>query len=329
MESITKNRQGPDVLRAMVERAYGAGQVPAGDGWAEELGHGWFNVAYQIRLRDGTRVVLKIAPPAGVEVMTYERDMMRIEVRALAMIREQTVVPVPAVHHFDQSRELCDADYFFMEFVDGENLGIIREDLPPEQFRAYDEALGAANHALNQIKGEGFGSLLGVQPGATWRQVFTGIVEDVLRDGERRQVDIGWDYDLIREVLAQHAGSLDEVTEPAFIEWDLWESNVMVRDGALLSIIDHERALFGDYLMEAGFVAVELEGMGERPGFLHGYGKETLTPTESVRRRLYNLHLALIMVIETVYRGHTDPAQQYDWAKTKLDDVMETLGRHR
>jgi aminoglycoside phosphotransferase (APT) family kinase protein len=313
----------------MVARAYGGAQVPDGDDWARELGHGWCNVAYVIRLRDGTRVVLKIAPPAGIEVMTYERDMMRIEVRALAMVREQTLVPVPAVHHYDTSRELCDAGYFFMEFIDAENLGVIKDDLPPEQYRAYDEALGAANRALNQIKGDGFGSLLGVRPGATWRQVFTGIVEDVLRDGERRRVDIGWDYDLIREVMARHAGSLDEVTEPAFVEWDLWESNVMVRDGAIVSIIDHERALFGDPLMEAGFVSLELDGMGgDRPGFLRGYGRDTFTPTERVRRRLYNLHLTLIMVIETVYRGHTDPGM-YHFARTKLSEVLETLSRHR
>jgi aminoglycoside phosphotransferase (APT) family kinase protein len=329
VESITKNRQGVDVLRAMVNRAYGAAQVPAGQEWARELGHGWCNVAYLIRLRDGTPVVLKIAPPAGIEVMTYERDMMRIEVRALAIVREQTAVPVPAVHHVDFSRELCDADYFFMEFVDADNLGIIKDDLPPEQYRAYDEALGAANRAINQIKGDGFGSLLGAQTGATWRQVFTGIFEDVLRDGERRRVDIGWDYDLIREVMAQHADSLDEVAEPAFVEWDLWENNVMVRDGAIVSIIDHERALFGDPIMEAGFVSLELDGMGgDRPGFRRGYGKDSLTPTERVRRRLYNLHLTLIMVIETVYRGHTDPGM-YTFGKAKLSEVLDTLGRRR
>ena len=55
MESVTKNRQSPATLRAMVERAYGAGQVPIGDGWVDELGHGWFNVAYRIRRRRTSR----------------------------------------------------------------------------------------------------------------------------------------------------------------------------------------------------------------------------------------------------------------------------------
>ena len=74
MESITKNRQTPATLRAMVERAYGAEQVPTGepDTWLEELGHGWFNVAYRIVLRDGRAVVVKIAPRSAVSTGTSD-----------------------------------------------------------------------------------------------------------------------------------------------------------------------------------------------------------------------------------------------------------------
>ena len=161
MESITKNRQSPDVLRAMVSRAYGEGQVPDGDAWAEELGHGWFNVAYRIRLRDGQRVVLKIARPGDVEVMTYERGLMRTEVQALTLIRAKTAVPVPAIHHYDHSHELCDADYFFMEFVDAENLSLIKDQLSTAENAAYDEAIGAANWSLNQLGSDRFGPLEG------------------------------------------------------------------------------------------------------------------------------------------------------------------------
>src|SRR3954462_9316933 len=150
MESITKNRQSLETQRAMIERAYGSDRVPIGDGWSEELGHGWFNVAYRIRLRDGEVVVLKIAPPAGVEVMTYERDMMRTEVRALRMVRDGTSVPVPDVHFYDDSHELCDADYFFMPFVDADNLGIAQDRLTDAEKHGYGEALGAANRELNQ-----------------------------------------------------------------------------------------------------------------------------------------------------------------------------------
>jgi aminoglycoside phosphotransferase (APT) family kinase protein len=325
MESTTKNRQPMDALRAMAARAYGRGLAPAGDDWVSELGHGWFSVVYQMRLADGRAVVLKIAPPPAVEVMTYEQGAMAIELAALRLITERTGVPVPAVEFADQSHELCNADYFFMPYVDADNLGIVKGELPVADLDRLHNALGAANRELNSIRGPWFGPLAG--PGdRSWRIAFTRMVEDVLQDGERRHVDLGWDYDVIREAVAGNSGSLDEVTGPAYVEWDLWDSNVMIRDGAIVAIIDHERAFYGDPLIEAGFAGTQLPAFGNPAAFLRGYGRGDLTETEQVRRRLYCLHLALIMVIETVYRGHTHRLQ-YDWARGQLTEVMALLGR--
>ncbi|MER7810977.1 aminoglycoside phosphotransferase family protein [Streptomyces sp900116325] len=327
MESITKNRQSPDTLRAMIERAYGADRVPDGEGWWSELGHGWFNVAYRIRLRDGAEIVLKIAPPPGVDVMTYEHGAMSIELHTLDLIRQHTTVPVPAVDFADRSRELCDADYFFMPYIDADNLGIIGEQLPAGQRDAYLEQLGALNKEINSIPGTAFGPLAG--PGyPSWRRAFTAMTEDVLVNGERRRVELGWDYDVIRGLLAGHAASLDAVTEPRLVEWDLWDSNVMVRDGKVVAVIDHERAFYGDPLMEAGFTATNTSAFGDWSAYRRGYGHPVLTEDEQVRRRLYTLYLLLIMVIETVYRGHTD-TKQYDWARTQLDALMAQFGHTR
>lgn len=163
MESITKNRQSATTLRAMVERAYGPGQVPSEDGFAEELGHGWFNVAYLVRLRDGARVVLKIAPAPHVDVMTYEREMMRNEIAAVALIQSRTEVPVPTIDFADLSHELTDADYFFMPFIDADNLGILQEngEVPGLQSEYYSEQLGKLNRDLNAVRGAHFGALEG------------------------------------------------------------------------------------------------------------------------------------------------------------------------
>ncbi|MEV5611147.1 aminoglycoside phosphotransferase family protein [Streptomyces sp. NPDC052225] len=325
MESITKNRQSPDVLRAVIARAYGPGQVPTGDAWATELGHGLFNVAYRIRLRDGAEVVLKIAPPPHVEVMTYERGAMAIELATLELLATRTSVPVPEVHFADRSHELIDADYFFMPYVDADNLALVKDGLTPAERDAYNEQLGAANREINSLAGPGFGPLAGPYD-PSWRRVFTGLVEDVLADGERRAVDIGREYDTVRTVLAEHATALDEVTEPRLIEWDLWDGNVMVRDGKIACVIDHERAFYGDPLMEVCFAGTQLPAFGDPTAFMRGYGRAELTENERVRRRLYCLHLMLIMVIETVYRGHTD-SHAYDFARGELDTVMALLGR--
>jgi aminoglycoside phosphotransferase (APT) family kinase protein len=326
MESITKNRQSSGTLKAMVARAYGPGQVPEGDAtdWATEFGNGWFNVAYRIRLRDGAEVVLKIAPPPGVEVLSYERGAMATELAALELIATHTGVPVPAVHHADTSHELCDADYFFMPFIQGDNLALVREKLPPAERHAYGEALGAANRELNGIRGAAFGRLTG--PGhPSWRSFFTGMVEDILQDGERRAVELGFGYGAVRAVLAEHAPALDEVTEPRFVEWDLWDGNVLVRDGEIAGVIDHERAFFGDPLAEHGFLGVHLPAFGDPAAFLRGYGSAPVTQGEVTRHLLYCLYLSLVMVIETVYREFAD-AGPYVWARERLVESMTLLG---
>ncbi|GIE88953.1 phosphotransferase family protein [Actinoplanes regularis] len=320
MDSITKNRQTPDVLRAMIARAYGSEEVPDGDDWCDELGHGWFNVAYRIRLRSGREVVLKIAPPPGIEVMTYERDAMATELAALRLVREHTTVPVPDIEFADRSRELCDADWFFMPFIAGDNLGMLRDEHSAEERAAYNELLGALNRDLNAVRGPHFGPLDG--PGdPTWRAAFLRMIEGVLRDGERRTVDLGFPYAEVRAVIAAHAGSLDEVTEPCFVEWDMWDNNVMVRDGRIVAIIDHERAFYGDPLIEAGFTGSEVPAYGDSSAFIRGYGHGPATEDERVRRRLYCLYLVLIMTIETAYRNFPGTGN-YEWARARLTETM-------
>lgn len=328
MESITKYRQPPQTLRRMIERAYGSELVPAGDDFAAELGHGWFNVAYLLTLADGREVVMKIAPPPDIEVMTYEADMLAGEVAAIRLIEEATAVPVPHIDHYDATRELIAAPWFVMTRVPGENFGEIGADWPHDRSQAVWHQIGSANAQLNAILGDGFGRF-GLPGVASWRQAFTGILEDVLTDGERRNVDLGWSYAQVRQAIAENEACLDAVTAPHFCEWDLWGSNVMIADDQITGIIDHERAFWGDPIMEAGFLAAGASGSSDdAAGFLAGYGRGPLTPNEIDRRHLYNLHLFLIMTIETVYRGHTT-TDQLDVALPALDGAMADLGHAR
>lgn len=327
MDSITKNRQSVDTLRAMVARAYGPDAVPDGDAWVEELRNGLFNVVYRLTLADGRQVALKIAPPSDVEVLTYELGAMRTELEALRLITAHTGVPVPAVDHADLLHDLIDVDYFFMPYIDADNLGALRDELGPSDLGRYTAALGAANRELNTILGPAYGPIT-APTYPTWRTAFAAMFDDVLGDGRRRNVELGWSYDDVRAVLTAHEHLLDDVTEPRYVEWDLWEGNALVRDGEIVCVIDHERALFGDPLIEVGFAGLLSPSFGDSTAFLRGYGRGPLTESEEVRRRLYTLHAGLVMTIETVYRGHTDKGQ-YDWARGCVDEVMTSLTRGR
>ena len=84
MESKTKNRKSREQIARMAARAFGGAALAPGEDAVQELKEGWFNVVYDVRLADGREVILKIAPPPGAEVMTYERNLMQTEVTRCA-----------------------------------------------------------------------------------------------------------------------------------------------------------------------------------------------------------------------------------------------------
>lgn len=329
MQSTTKNRQPVSVLKALVERAYGAAQVPEGADFAYEITEGWFNVAYRIVLRDGQQVVLKIAPPADIAVLTREVGMMRAELEAMRLVSTQTSVPVPRVDHVDLSHEIVKADLFFMEFIDADNFGFSADAgrLSPDTIAVGNRELGALNREINSVVGPHFGPILG-EGSATWREAFTKMIEDTLADGERVGIDLGWEPDQIRGVLIQNSEALDEVTVPQLVEVDLWAKNSMIRDGRIVAILDHERAVYGDPLMEAGLTGLDMPAFGDPTDFMAGFGLAELTPSERTRRRLYSLYLAIIMVVETRYRGYSD-TEIYDFGRRELDALMAAFGHAR
>ncbi len=72
MESLTKNKQSRETIRKMAEKYFPDDPLKE----YEELTEGYFNVAYEVIFESGRRVILKVAPPEGIPVMAYEKNIM-------------------------------------------------------------------------------------------------------------------------------------------------------------------------------------------------------------------------------------------------------------
>jgi aminoglycoside phosphotransferase (APT) family kinase protein len=318
VQSQTKNAKSRDEIDALARHAFGVGLVP-GDAGLRELTDGWFNAVHELALADGRRVVLKIAPPPGAPVMTYERDLMATEVATMRLVKSDPAIPVPAVLFHDESRRLCDAPYFFMEKVPGANLDHVRKALSPGEASAVDRHVGEVVRAINGFRGEWFG--MPGHPGlraATWREAFGKIVESVLQDAARRDVAFPRPAEEIRALVQHHTPALDAVREPCLVHWDGWDKNFFIADGRVTGLIDFERALWADPLMEAQFRALSWDGVSDA---LRGYGRTTFTAEEMVRCRLYTLHLALVMHTECFYRLYPDDAVLNDSWRMVVDNL--------
>ena len=289
----------------------------------QELTDGYFNAAYLIELEDGRRCVLKVAPPAAVRVLRYERGIMYAEVEVMRLVRARTTMPVPEIYRFDASGRLLESPYFLMEFVPGVPLDKLRPTLTPADQQAIDRQIGAYLRQMNDIAGSSFGYIApAAERYGAWRPAFLAMLDDVLADGAAMDVSLPQRYDDIRQQVQRCAAVLDELATPRLVHWDLWDGNIFVDPAthAILGVIDFERALWGDPLMEVQFRRLEAPA-----GFAEGYRRSVLsTPTERLRRVLYNIYLYLIMVIEAAYRQY-DSQDLELWARQQLAQELERL----
>ena len=322
MESKTKNRKTRQQIGAMAARAFDGMALAAGEDAIVEMKDGWFNASYQVRLADGREVILKIAPPAGSEVLTYESNIMTTEVAAMRLVRRNAAIPVPEIYFFDDASDLCDSPYFFMEKVAGDNLEHAKTDMAPEARAAIDRQIGEIIRAVNVFTGTYFGYEGDAELRAdSWREAFVSILESVLDDGARKAVVYDFGYDEIRAAVHKHAAALDEIATPCLVHWDAWDPNWFVRDGKVAGIIDFERALWAEPLMEAHFRHV---GGPEISDAMRGYGKTTFTLAEQERCHLYQLHLALVMNTECYYRNY-DTDDVLNESRELMRSAMEWL----
>jgi aminoglycoside phosphotransferase (APT) family kinase protein len=322
MESKTKNRKTRQQIGAMAARAFDGMALAAGEDAIVEMKDGWFNASYRVGLADGRDVILKIAPPAGSEVLTYESNIMTTEVASMRLVRRNPTIPVPEIYCFDDVRDLCDSAYFFMEKVAGDNLEHAKADMAPEARAAIDRQIGEIIRAVNAFTGTYFGYEGNTElRAATWREAFVKIVDSVLDDGARKAVVYDFGYDEIRAAVRKHAAALDEIETPCLVHWDAWDPNWFVRDGKVAGIIDFERALWADPLMEAHFRNFGGPAITDA---MRGYGKTTFTFAEQERCQLYQLHLALVMNTECYYRNY-DTDEVLNDSRKYMRSAMEWL----
>lgn len=323
MESRTKNRKTREQVARMVERAFDGLTLAAAVDAVTELKEGWFNAAYNVCLSDGREVILKIAPPPTAEVMTYEQQIMSTEVASMRQAAQNPAIPVPEIFYFDSARDLCDSDYFFMEKLSGENYGVIRSSVPQEVQARLDEQIGAIVREINGFTGTYYG-----YPGNSdlradnWKDAFIKVCDSVLEDGVRKNATYGqFSVPEIRAAILKHAAALESVTTPRMVHWDAWDLNFFVKDGAVTGLLDFERVLWGDPLLEAQFRPLFGEGV---TGYMRGYGKTSFTHEEDERCHLYTLHLALVAKTEGYYR-HYDTEDVANWAMNMMVPTIQWL----
>jgi fructosamine-3-kinase len=269
---------------------------------ATELTGGGFAGVWRAALTDGRDVVVKVEPPASARLLAYEKGLIRAEAEYFRLVRTHVPgVPVPEV--------LAGADgWIITTLLPGRPLTEADSPLAREQ-------LGAAVARVHTITGERFGYTGDRSAGDDWPTAFGAMVAALRADAETWQVPLP----PLDGVVERHRAVLATVTRPALLHFDLWDGNVLAGpDGGLSGLVDGERYLYGDPLLDLVSPAIfhRIEDEPDHP-FLRGYRPAPFDEAARTRLRLYRLHLYLLMLAEA-------PSRAIDGRSDRVFDLLET-----
>lgn len=245
---------------------------------------------------------------------------MEAKVAAMRLVREITSVKVAEVLYYDTSKTICNGNYFFMEMLDGESYFSVGDSLTEEEKDNINFETGQLYKQLVSITGKQFGMLGDKEHWSDSLYEFVKmLIVNVLEDAKKKDVYIGVTKEEMLPLLLKDKANFEQVSKPILVHWDLWEGNIFVKDKHVSGIIDWERAMWGDPLMEERF-----RNHSRKAGFLRGYGVEKFTEDEMRRIYWYDVFLYLIMMTEGAYREYEDDSQ-YQWVKPMFEDAWKKI----
>ncbi|OUO26897.1 aminoglycoside phosphotransferase [Lachnoclostridium sp. An298] len=332
MKSKTKNRLSENKIKELVRIHFGR-ECETGE--ITELTGGMFNAIYRIeRKNEKDAVILKVGVIPDTTLLTYERDIMPVEVECYRMIREQTTVPVPEVLAYDFSKRYIESNYFFMTELKGEPFSKVMKKMGQENADRIREELAGYLYQIHGVKGKYFGYFTKDERRqySTWKEAFFHMFRQILADGREHRVKLP--YARIMAALQRYEGCLEDVTEPVLVEYDCHEGNIFVKKTGnsytIEGILDFERAFWGDPIADFPTAFVFTDDIRKETAFLNAYlrvsGRNAYTETDAVKYQLYRMYILTIMAAETFRYGFLYGKLQGMWAKWQLRKCLRILG---
>ncbi|MDR2071529.1 MAG: aminoglycoside phosphotransferase family protein [Treponema sp.] len=283
MDSTTKFVADKETIAQMMEKA----GLPAPEE-VSSLDGGMFNSAYAVKA-GGFQYVVKIAPPPGSKIGTYERDMMRQELFSYDILREKTNIGLPAVYYRDTSRTFLPVDWFVMERLTAPRMQLDELKLEGEEAAIAHRKVASLAASYHRIAGTGYGyPQNGLFP--KWSQAVKYIILNLITDAER----YGGDAPLAEECLfyAEKFSNVLDTAPCRYINYDLWENNMFYdrneNDGSdvpgRIYMIDPERFFWGDPIADMIFLDPMHIILGEKKEALAGYNLTAEFPVDSANR---------------------------------------------
>lgn len=252
------------------------------------LDGGLFNTTYLVECEEAIKYVLRLGPVNRHLLLDFEDNLMNAECFVYGLCRQKGI-PCSEVVCCDTSKRIIDRDFMIVKYID--SVSLCGADVTEEEKCKIYQEVGRNAKLLHSIQNDHFGRVSEVLQGIkfdSWAEYILFEVRSILNKGRAIQL---WDEAYqkhIEQFFYDHRMILDEVKRASLIHTDLWEGNVLIKDGKCVALIDPDRAIFGDVEME--FASPWMIN----DDFLSGYGEVDHSSSWRIKQKVYQVFFSLI-----------------------------------
>ncbi len=319
MKSKTKIKVSNEEIKKIIQYHFHQNTIEI-----KEIVSGFYNAVYYIRTSD-KELVLKIAPSSDIDILTYEKNILKREVKVYQLL-ESLDVPVPKVIAKDYTKSIIDSDYYIMNYIEGDTLFELKDtNISKESIylKLMDYLVRIHSCKMNSFGYDNFDDKVD-----SLNEAYFKMINNLLEDATRAKLVLP-DYvnDLIK-LTRQQESYLNYNEKPSLLHFDLWDGNIYIRDGEIISLIDTERSLNFEPMMEFVAMHMDIFEMKNRK-YIERYNKFArekivLDNDSLIRFRMYQVYMYLLIVVECPYRDIKGSFNdQMTWGLNELKKLYE------
>lgn len=319
--SSVKNYQDIQTIKTMYEKAFD-------DKSTEEikisvLSGGMKNAVYLIENNNNNnnKVVLKIAPKDESKMISVDRNIFWWEAEMLKRMQEISF-PSPRLLYYDDSCELCESPYLFMSYIEGETYSKIKEKLSEEEKAKIEYQLGLLSKKICLIKGNNF--FIPSHPDKKFNNNYefvSYIFDLLLENANSLNMNLGKEnYENIKNLIISNKESLNNINDICLVHTDIWDGNILIKNGKVSGIVDFSDLYFGDEIMTFYFHTIDGK---TSESFLNGFNNKKLNNDEKIRIEIYRLYVILKMIVDCELKQYG----KFGWMYKNLDTRIDSLQR--
>lgn len=229
---------------------------------------------------------------------------------------------VPKIIYCDSHRSLVNFDYIIISYFEGENFEAIRNTLSQTEIESIEYEIGEFCQLVSNIKKEYYYAPWIPLTHANNFSFITDIFKYMIGMCSKYKIDIQRVHlEDIQCLIYRYKNEINSVDEVGYCNFDLWDGNVIVKDGRVTGFVDFEHVIIGDKLIT--YYLCDFHSR-KSIAFLKGMNIKSLSHSEKIRLTTYRCIILIKMIIEQNLRGNTDMSS-YIWIYNKLDIEFNNL----